>query len=422
MESRGGDWRAVLLAVAGLGGTLFALAIAGSILAYAALGAANPAALTTAPPLLDGILLASALILIGAAFFPSAYYSIRRLRGREVPATEPKPLKVWQGLILFLVWAAASALAQFLFNHGPLKWLTPPLYLIAIGTPVYLLLRLVAGGLKPGSRLRTWGVFSTSMALAAPISGAAEILLVVIGAVVVGIYIGLHPDQFRALQGLVEKLSSAAGPDQILDLIGPWLNNPLTILLALVFFSGLTPLIEESAKSIAIWTVFDRLESPAQGFVIGAISGAGFGLIESLLVSASADADWAATLLVRGGSTMMHIATASLTGWGIASFRVRKRPGVLIGMYALAMFIHSLWNACVILIVAGGVRNLMQTGAPDLIGSLLIALGGGTLLLLCLAIPFVLGGINWKLRVPSLPSPALSKENAGEGGQAPDGG
>src|SRR5712691_2539497 len=143
MESQR-DWRTVLLAVAGLGGGVFAFAIAMSIVVYAALGAGNPGLLKEAPALLDGILLASALILIGTAFFRSAYYSIRRLRGREVPAADPKPLKAWQGVLLFLLWLGASGLAQFLFNHGPLKWATPPLYLIAIATPVYLLLRLAS--------------------------------------------------------------------------------------------------------------------------------------------------------------------------------------------------------------------------------------------------------------------------------------
>ena len=105
-----------------------------------------------------------------------------------------------------------------------------------------------------------------------------------------------------------------------MNAVEPWLNNPLVFLLALLFFSGLTPVIEETAKSIAAWTVFDHLDSPAQGFVIGALSGAGFGLSESLLASATPDSSWAATLMIRGGSTMMHIMTASLTGWGIASF------------------------------------------------------------------------------------------------------
>jgi protease prsW family protein len=424
VDGRRGDWRTILLAMAGVGAALFAYAIAAFTVLLAAVETVSPGTLNDAQPLLNAILQSSALAVIGTAFLPSAYYGIQRLRGRDVPAASPKPLRLWQGILLFFLWAGTGLLAQVFLNQGFLKWVTPPLYLVAVGVPVYFLLRLVAGGLRSGSRLRNWGVLSTSIALAMPFSVAAEIGMIVVGVIGVGVYVGLHPDQYAALQGIAEKLSNITSIEQTLDLIGPWLSNPLIIPLALLFFSGLTPLIEETAKSFAIWTVFDHLDSPAQGFVAGAISGAGFGLIESLMVSAAPDANWAATLLVRGGSSMMHIATASLTGWGIATFHLNRRLGWMAATYAAAMFIHSLWNACVVFVVAGSLRTMWQSNTPDLVAILLILLGGGTLLVMCLALPVILAGINWRLRaaIPA-PLPALPPVSpAAASGPRPGGG
>jgi hypothetical protein len=107
-------------------------------------------------------------------------------------------------------------------------------------------------------------------------------------------------------------------------------------------------------------------------------------------------------LLVRGGSTMMHIMTASLTGWGIAAFRSSasgSRVLNLVKMYALAMLMHGLWNASVILIAFGSLRipstNIV---ALDPIGTVLVFSGVSMLIILCLAIPLALGIINKRLR------------------------
>jgi len=415
METRRRDWRTILLGIASLVGGFFLFLIAAFVIIFAVLGLQNKTFAQDAPPLLDAIILSSALTLIGAVFLVTSYYSLQRLRGKEVTVSTPKVLKIWQGFLLFFVWIGASILAQVFFNNQILKWFAPLLYLLAIATPVYFFIRLASGGLLNGSRLRAWGALFTTMSFGTLFSALAEIVLVVIGLVGAGVYFGLHQEQATAFKQLMEQLTNASNMDKMMNLIGPWLTNPLVVLLALVFFSGFTPLIEETAKSAAIWMAFDRLDSPAQGFVIGALSGAGFGLFESLLASVTPDAGWASTLLIRGGSTMMHIMTASLTGWGIASFRARKSFGHLIGGYSLAMLLHSTWNACVVLIVAGGLRIASHAGQPDVLGALIMALNLGLLLILFLAIPVILGSMNWKFRTsPSLTPTAPSAKNGGQ--------
>jgi RsiW-degrading membrane proteinase PrsW (M82 family) len=423
MADRGHDWRSILLGVASLAGALSAFAVAVLMILYAVFLPVHTDLNQNGPTTLQAIIVASGIMLTGAIFLPAAYYSFQRLRGVDIPEAAPKILKPWQGTLLVLLWAGAAVLAQLLEDNDIFKWFTPPLYLLAIGTPVYFLIRLAAGGLNAGSRQRFWGIPVASIALGMTLSIIAEATLVIIGLAGGAVYLFLHPEQLSVFKHITDQFTNASRIESALHIVEPLLNNPLIIVLALFFFSGFIPVIEETAKSIAPWTVFDHLESPAQGFVIGTLSGAGFGLVESLLASTTPDSSWAATLMIRGGSTMMHMLTASLTGWGIASFRTNKSTRRVIGSYALAMFLHSLWNAAVMMILFGGLRMSSNVGLPDPIGEVFVFFGISVLVILCLAIPLTLAFINRRLRTPlALTSAITSEKSLAEVDQKPGGG
>ena len=405
MRARGKDWRTILLAAASLSGALLAFAMGTLMVAYSLVGLVRSDLAQSGPPPLQALVLASAFSLVSVSLLPSAYYSIERLRGVDIQAAKPSSMKIWQAMLLFLVWIGAALLAQSLVDQNIWKWFTPPLYLLAIGIPVYFLIRLATGGLDAGSRQRFWGVLAISMTFGTTLAIIAEVVLAIVALMGLGLYLGFHPEQVTAFRQIADQLTNASSLEQVLNIIGPWLNSPVVVGLALLFFSGFAPLIEETAKSIAIWTVYDRLASPAQGFVVGALGGAGFGLLESLFAAATPDSSWASTLMVRGASTMMHILAASFTGWGIASFRAGKGARVLIGSYALAMTLHGLWNASVVMIAFGGLRTEFSFNASDIAGSIMMGLGGFILFGLCLAIPLVLGNINLRLRTSAIAVP-----------------
>lgn len=413
MENRGRDWRTMLLGISSIGVALSAFAFAALIIIYTAFGLLQKDTPQNDPSLLEDVVIASGIVFIGAVFLPSVYYFFQRLRGKAIPEETPKLLKIWQGFLLVLLWAGTALLAQLLVDNAIFKWFTPPLYLLAIGTPVYFLVRLVSGGLNAGSRQRFWGVLATSIALGVTLAIVVEMLLVIVGLVFVGVYIGLHPDLSAVFKQITDQITNASSIDAAMNTLEPWLNNPVAFLIALFFFSGIAPVVEEIAKSLAAWTIFDRLVSPAQGFVVGALSGAGFGLFESLMASAMPDSSWATDLMARGGSTMMHIMAASLTGWGVAAFRIGN-PGIgrglrLVAMYVLAMFMHGLWNASAIMIVFGNLRGPAAAGAQQSIGSVLNFSGESMLIILCLTIPVALGIINRRFRMtnPLVPVPRL---------------
>ena len=397
MESRAGkDWRSILLAIASTGGAILAVASAIIVIIYQV--AMTLRGNQENHPLIDAVLLASAILLIGALLIPAAYYSLQRLTGNEVAADKTKPMNLATGILLAVVWLGFSMLAQTFYANAVLRWTTPPLYILSIGLPVYFFARLAMGGLNTGSKQRTWGALGSGMILGPALAVLVELVLFILLIIGIGLYLAFHPELGAIFNTLKDQLNNASNSEDILNLISPYLLNPAVAALVLLFFSILAPLVEETAKSLTVWSIFDHLSSPAQGFVIGALSGTGFGLVESLLASVQPDSSWATTLFVRGGSTMMHITTASLTGWGIGWFRTTKRPGRMIGLYALALFLHSLWNASVVIIMIGAVRVTLGTQSANILGSALTVLGIAILVIITLSSPIALVVINWRLR------------------------
>jgi hypothetical protein len=397
-QGRGSDWRTILLATGSAGGALLAFSGVVFLLVFGSLDNAPTTLVGARRSTLDLVVSASALVVVGAALLLALYYSLVRLGGRAVPASNPRTLRVSQVLGLIVIWLAAAVGAGLLVDKPVVKWITPLLYVLAIGLPAYFFARLATGGLHPGSRQRTWGAFAAGIELGITPAIVAEVLLALIAVAGIAVYLSFQPDQLAVFRQLARELENSGGPQDALSIVGPWLTSPIALVLALLFFSGFAPLIEETAKSLAVWSLFDRLASPAQGFAIGAISGTAFGLVESLLVSATPDPGWTPTLLVRGVSTMMHIMAASLTGLGIAQFRSTRRFTWLLGLYLAAFFLHGAWNASVVAITFGSLRSAAVSSGPDVIGIVLILLGGAVLLVLCLSIPVGMWGINWRLR------------------------
>jgi RsiW-degrading membrane proteinase PrsW (M82 family) len=126
----------------------------------------------------------------------------------------------------------------------------------------------------------------------------------------------------------------------------------LLIAFPLVLLSGL---VQEAAKlvpTLVYWWRSKRSLAPKMGLIIGAVSGAGFGVFEAIWVhnqifvngvSWSVVDNYALGLWERIFAVAFHIAASALTGWGIA-----KRKGWL--FYVIAAFLHGIVNFSVILI------------------------------------------------------------------------
>ena len=114
------------------------------------------------------------------------------------------------------------------------------------------------------------------------------------------------------------------------------------------YIAIIVPLIEELLKPLAVWIFATKIESPAQGFAMGVLSGAAFALIESLNASADGTTSWPVIVSIRAGTSLLHMTASGLVGWGIVSAFREKRIMRFFAAYFTAVAIHGIWNACAV--------------------------------------------------------------------------
>ncbi|RJP50156.1 MAG: PrsW family intramembrane metalloprotease [Anaerolineaceae bacterium] len=398
------DWMSIVLA--GFCALAILVFLAGGILALVR-GIANLQETGDASlSLLPAFLAIAALILLGALIGRTGWLALRQIQGKPAESAQIPPLSIGKGLVFFGGWILSIVAAAFLNARPTLGWFSLPFYLLAIGLPVYGLIRLGLGGLGSGSKLRAWGTLSAGMTVAPFLSGLIEGLVILIIVVMIAVFMGLDQQRLAALQALAEQLKNVTTQEQILALVMPYLTNPLTLVMGLFLLSVVTPLVEETAKSLPVWAAWRKLESPAQGFALGALSGAGFGLVEGLLVSASPNATWGTTLAVRAASSAMHIITSGLVGWGLGKAAQQKRALPALGGYLLGISIHGIWNACVVIMVYASTLILLSGATPNIVAALVAMSVLCFLGLLILLAPIVLWIINHQLRKSRPAAPA----------------
>lgn len=400
------DWAAIV--VAGFCALAILVFLAGGIFALVRGIAAGQETGDVSLSLFPALLTIAALLLLSVLIGRTGWLTLRRFQGMPSAPAQIPPLSIGKGLLLFGGWILSIVAAALLNQRPALQWFSLPFYLLAIGLPVYGLLRLGLGGLGAGSRLRAWSAFSAGMTVAPLLSGLGEGLVILVLLLVFGVFMGLDPQRLVTLQALADQIKNVTSQEQILALVAPYLSNPLTLVVGLFFLSVVTPLVEETAKSLPVWAGWSKLASPAQGFALGALSGAGFGLAEGLLVSATPNATWGATLAVRAASSAMHIVTAGLVGWGLGKAAQQKRVPPALGGYLLGIAIHGIWNACVVLMVYASVTTVLSGAGPNVLAALVAVSVLCFLALLILAAPIVLWAINRQLR-KSQPVPPVAE-------------
>jgi RsiW-degrading membrane proteinase PrsW (M82 family) len=115
-----------------------------------------------------------------------------------------------------------------------------------------------------------------------------------------------------------------------------------------IYIAVLIPVVEELIKPVAIWLLMGRKLSPGDGFLLGAVSGAGYALFENLTIAAEAEI-WTFVMISRLGTAAIHMLTTALVGWGIASARTENRYGRFAMAFVAAITLHGVWNGLNIL-------------------------------------------------------------------------
>ncbi len=328
------------------------------------------------------------------------WFVLQKAMGREqadLPFT--LPFADWQllaviGLVLFGVIVGGIVAFTEIAWMG---WIILPIAtLFVIIPPIWLLFGYGTRGLETGPRWRFFAIFGLGMTVGPIIMIVLEVVallgIIVFGLILVAV---LEPAAFQEFMRVAEIVRIETNEDVILNLLAPYISNPIAIAVGIGYIALIVPLIEELLKPLAVWLFAMKIESPAQGFVLGMLSGGAFALIESLNASADGTSSWPVIVTVRAGTSILHMTASGLVGWGIISAFKEKRIGRLIAAYFAAVLIHGVWNAS----AAGtGISAIGESiGKPEWLFNYIPALICG-LLVLGFGMLAVLFASNRKLR------------------------
>jgi len=288
-------------------------------------------------------LMATTAMVASLLMLPSAYYALCRISDR--PALDSQALLrrlhlQWWILALPVV----ILVGHFVAIHPKIAWLgLPILHPLAIGIPTVWLLYFAIHRLPLGSSQRMWGVFDSGLTLGPFLIFILESLVGLAFLVVFVIYLYTQPGMIEKIMQFSSQLQQGQSPQVLIEDLRPIMVQPAVIFGMLLFAAVAVPLIEETLKPIGVWLLFGRKLTPAAGFAAGALSGAGYALIESLALSSSGE-EWSSLVLARTGTSAVHILTAALTGWAFVLAWQKRRYLQLLLTYLCAVFIHGLWN------------------------------------------------------------------------------
>ena len=287
----------------------------------------------------------------GIVLFVAAFFAFQKTL-QKPSADEELSFSIsrWQILIFVITALAAILIGYQISGVKTVSWFFLPLLTIpAIVLPLLAILALGAQKLPFGTRWQSWNVLGLGMTLVPFVLFMLEVVVLIIIFVIVIAYIIAQPDLAFELQALSQQIM-LLGPqsEAARDLLSPFLTRPGVITVALLYIAILVPALEEIFKPLGVWLLAGKLESPAQGFTLGALSGAGYALIETIGVS-SQTVEWASLLFSRIGTGLLHITTSALMGAAIVLAWRERRYLRLVGTYLLALTLHGLWNTFAIL-------------------------------------------------------------------------
>jgi hypothetical protein len=364
-----------------------------------------------APNMLDAL----AMLFCAGLLLPVLVYTIKRLKGQKILPAQLRPVKFYVVSALVAAWVMIVIIGALLNNLFTYGWaVAAPFFLIGVSLPILIFTWIGAGGLPGGSRRRLWSVFGFGMVGSTLTAIILEYLLVGVAILVIGALASANPELRTVIDQVKTQVANAKAGDvqSLLTVLAPYITNPLVILSILIFAAVLTPLIEEAVKPAVIFFMGKHLRSPAEGFMLGALCGAGFAMLEGLMAASGAAQMWGFGVVGRAAASLMHVTSSGLLGWAIASTQLEKRYGRLALTYLISVSIHGLWNGSVIIAVYGALQVMVQNNMQIEFPSILYVLAGlGMLFLELVGMLALLPLINRNLRrVPlaAVPSPVQS--------------
>jgi hypothetical protein len=201
----------------------------------------------------------------------------------------------------------------------------------------------------------------------------------------------------QKLGEISRQINQGISEQAAVELLSPYITKPATLASIFLYLSLIVPLIEEMIKPLAVWFFAGRLNTPANGFALGMLSGGAFALIESMNVSGNGSAAWFVIVAVRAATSLLHMTTSGLMGFAIVQLVQERKVVRFIATFLAAAALHGIWNAC----AAGTALATIgeDVGRPEWLLNLPAALCG--IAVLATGMFAVLIAANRKVRPPS---------------------
>jgi len=290
------------------------------------------------------LMMAGGIIFTATLTLPATYYSLRRLMGYDDSAPIVIQRGILDALVLLIFWPLLITLGHFAVT-SPFAWLVMPIVsTTAVSIPILFLLRLALNRLQDNTRKRVWSTFGLGLTVGPGVIMVAEVAILLVIVVVVVAILMSQPNTLNQLQYFVVRANNMS-EEEILALIIPWIYKPWFLLGIFGFVALIVPIIEELFKTLPLWFFGKRIQTPAEGFALGVLSGSAFALFENIGYAANDTEMWAITAVVRMGAGIMHILTGGLMGWALASAWQKGKFVRLSSTYLMVVVIHGLWNA-----------------------------------------------------------------------------
>lgn len=290
-------------------------------------------------------------ITLGGLVFPSGLSAYKRLREQALPTwLSGKSTKISRIIqyspFLMLIILIIGFLLNGKVNVPPILIIVPGILTILI--PVFWMIHFASYRLEGGSPQRKWGLLGLGVTITPMVIIFVEGFLLLLGVIIFAVQAASNPALMDEITGLAMRLSMGATDlDGLLTSVQTYLTRPRVLFWVFAAVSVIAPLVEEIFKTLGVWLLAKRTLSPSEGFVAGAISGAGFALIEGLFNLANVvDLDTLLFLVVgRMGGSILHIVTGGMIGWGLASTWRSGKTRTYFGTLFLSTLVHGLWNA-----------------------------------------------------------------------------
>lgn len=297
--------------------------------------------------------LAWSALAVSVLLLPSLALAVMRLMNRERRWPCLKNSMRWSSLMM-LAWPLLLLLGHFLTQME--EWgalFAPPVQVAAVVIPLWWLFELGRRGLSGAHAQRNWGVMSASLVVTPAVIILIELVFLLALGVGAALWLTTQPELLEDLNRTAQRLMSVQlDAETALRILRPYLQQPLVLYAGFAIVSGVIPLLEELLKPLALWGLASRRFTPADGFVTGMICGIGFALIESLVMlsSAAAGLNWVGMVTGRLGTGLLHLVTAGIAGYGLASAWSHAQYGRLAGSFFIAVLLHGIWNFFALLV------------------------------------------------------------------------